>query len=405
MTGYDTNMCSTVEEALDGVLAAVGGRGEEILALLEVIDRAGAALVERVGAFDAAEEYARDGAYSTACWIRARSDVSRAESLQLQRFAGQLRDMPATREAVAAGKVSVAKAKLLAGVINDRTRDAFAEDEARLVDGVQAVTVDQAKVALDQWRRLADTDGPDPSTPDRNRASLTVEFNGRWHLDADIDPVNGALLKATLQALQDRMHQDGRFNHLTSVTNTASRRLAEALIELAKPGRATVHPDVVVTIPASTIATGKVNPFDPPTIIGSGAISYDDAIRLAFLGTISLMTVDEQGRPLHLGRKVRLASDDQWVAGSIWHRECVVPGCDRPATWCHAHHQKYWSHGGLTDIENLPFVCTKHHHLIHDKKWTINRLDDGTWQLIRPDHTVVDPVRYPGHHRSRGSPG
>lgn len=399
-------MCSTVEEALDGVLAAVGGRGEEILALLEVIDRAGAALVERVGAFDAAEEYAADGAYSTACWIRARSDVSRAESLQLQRFAGQLRSMPATRQAVAAGKVSVAKAKLLAGVVNDRTRDAFAEDEAQLVDGVQAIGVDSAKAALDQWRRLADTDGPDPSTPERNRASLTIEFNGRWHLDADLDPVNGAMLKATLHALQDRMHQAGRFNDLTTVTNTASRRLAEALIELANPKRAKVHPDVVVSIPAATITTGQVNPFDPPTIIGSGPISYDDAMRLALLGTISLMTVDDEGRPLHLGRKVRLASNDQWIAGSIWHRECVIPGCDRPATWCHAHHEKYWSNGGLTDIENLPFVCSMHHRLIHNKKWGIGRPDNSTWRLIRPDGTAVDPVRYPGHHRRRArAPG
>ncbi len=401
---YNGNMCSTVDATLDGVLGGLGGRDEEILALVGLIDRAQAALVERVGVFDAAEEYAADGAFSFACWLRARADVSRAESLQLERFARRLRTMPATHAAVHAGKLPVTKARLLAGVINERTIDRFHEQETFLLDQVQGLSVDHAKVALDHWKRWADTDGPDPSDPDRNRAALTLDYNGRWHLDADLDPVNGALLKATLQAIQDRMHQDGRFADLTGVTNTASRRLAEALIELANPDRATVHPDVIVTIPADTIHTGEENPFDPPTIIDAGPITYHEAIRLAFHGTVSLLTIDDQGRPLNLGRKVRLATTDQWIAGAIWHRGCVMPGCDRPASWCHAHHQKYWSDGGPTDLANLPFVCTRHHHLIHDQHWKIHRLDNGTWQFQRPDGTVVEAVRYPGHDRAR-APG
>jgi hypothetical protein len=212
------------------------------------------------------------------------------------------------------------------------------------------------------------------------------------------------VLKGVLQAIQDRLHQDGRFNDLTAVTNTASRRMAEALLELANPDRASVHPDVIVTIPAGTVIAGQENPFDPPTVIDGGPVTYDDAIRLAFLGTLSLLTLDEQGRPLNLGRKVRLATSDQWIAGSIWHKGCVIPGCDRPAAWCHAHHQTYWTDGGATDLANLPFVCSHHHRRIHSKHWTIHRHNDGTWQLLRPDGTPVKPVRYPGHHRSRAGP-
>jgi hypothetical protein len=172
-------MCSTVDDALSGVVAAVGGRGEEILALLEVIDRARALLVERVGQFDAAEEYALDGAYSAACWIRARADVSRAESLQLLHLARDLRGMPATADAVASGKLSTSKAQLLAGVVNDRTRERFEEEEGFLVGHVQGLSVDNAKESLAYWKRLADSDGPDPSDPERNRATMTVGYNGR----------------------------------------------------------------------------------------------------------------------------------------------------------------------------------------------------------------------------------
>lgn len=346
-------MCSSAADALAGLLAAVGDRGEEILALLEVVDQAKALRVERVGSFDAAEEYAADGAYSAACWMRARADLSRAESLQLVHLARNLRTMPATADAVASAKLSRTKAGLLAGVINDRTRNAFEEQEGLLVDQVQSLGVDEAKTALDYWKRTVDADGPDPSDPERNRATMQVEFNGRWRLEADLDPVNGAILTGDLQAVQDKLHQQGRFKDFTSVTNTASRRLAEALIELADPNRTTVHPDVIVTVPASTIVDGQVNPFDPPEVIDAGPITYEDAIRFAFLGTISLLTIDDQGRPLNLGRQVRLANGDQWIAGSIWHRQGVIPGCDRPAAWWHAHHQTHWTHGGPTDLANL----------------------------------------------------
>ena len=397
-------MCSIIDDALGGVLGAVGDRGEEILTLLGLIDRARVLLVDLVGAFDASEEYAADGAYSAACWMRARADLSRGESLQLVNLARDLRTIPITQKAVADGKLSMTKAALLAGVINDRTRTSFEEEEAVLVDEVQGLGVDEAKTKLDYWKRTVDADGPDPSEPERNRATMNVEFNGRWRLEADLDPVNGAVLKGVLQAVQDKMHHDARFNDLTAATNTASRRMAEALIELANPNRATVRPDVIVTIPDSMITGGRVNPFDPPTVVDGGPISYEDAIRLAFLGTISLLTIDDEGRPLNLGRKVRLATGDQWMAGSIWHRECVIPGCDRPAQWCQAHHETYWSRGGSTDLANLPFVCPHHHHLIHGKHFTIRRLDDGTWQLTRPDGTTVQSVRYPGHHRRRAQP-
>ncbi len=96
-------MRSTVSAAVEGVVAAAGGPAEEILALVELADRAQAALVERVGAFDAAEGWAADGAYSFACWLRARADVTRAESLQLGRFARTLRTMPSPKQRSAKG--------------------------------------------------------------------------------------------------------------------------------------------------------------------------------------------------------------------------------------------------------------------------------------------------------------
>jgi len=395
-------MCSSVAAAVDGVIGAAGGAGDEILALVELIDAAQAALAGRVGSFDAAEGWAADGAFSFPCWLRARAEVTRAESLQLGRFARTLRTMPVTEAAVAEGKLSVAKARLLAGVLNDRTSDRFFEQEAFLVDQVQGLSVDDAKVALDYWKRLADTDGPDPSDPAANWARVTVGYNGRWNVEANLDPASGAILKSVLDAIVNRMHQDGRFSDRTGSDNTVSRRDADGMIEMAirasgpHPDKPAVHPDIVVVVPQAALTAAQPDPFHPPVIVGAGPVCINDVLRLAMIGTVSTLTVDNHGRPLNLGRKQRLASHDQWIALTIRDRGCVAPGCDRRAEWTQAHHLRWWERDhGLTDLSNLALVCSFHHHKLHDAGWTLTAQPDASWQLTRPDGTVVEPPRYP----------
>ena len=46
-------------------------------------------------------------------------------------------------------------------------------------------------------------------------------------------------------------------------------------------------------------------------------------------------------------------------------RGCVIPGCGRPSSWCDAHHEVAWIHGGLTNIECMRLVCRPHHMMIH----------------------------------------
>ena len=404
-------MCSTATAAVGAVLAEAFGADQEILALVDLADRVQATLVERVGAFDAAEGWAADGEYSLACWLGARTDLTRAESRQLSRLARTLRTMPATEAAVHQGTLSVAKARLLTGVLNERTEELFAEQEAFLIEQVQTLSVDQAKTALDYWKQLADADGPDPSDPTRNWARLSHGYQGRWHLEADLDPVSGAVLHAVLGAIVDRMHQDGRFADLAAEENTAGRRTAEGFIEMghrasgARPDQPTVHPDIVVVVPHHALTDDEPDAFDPPQLVGAGPLTLQDVYRLAILGSVSTMTVDDGGRPLNLGRKQRLATTDQWIALTIRDQGCVAPGCDRPAAWCQAHHLQWWDRdAGLTDLANLALVCGHHHHLIHDNGWKLGPKDDGTWLLTRPSGTAVKPPRHPGRTSSPASP-
>ena len=167
------------------------------------------------------------------------------------------------------------------------------------------------------------------------------------------------MLNAVLDAIVERMHQDGRFNDLPRSANTAAHRTAQAIVEMAQraSGARPDQPAVQPPSPSSsttTLTDPEPDPFDPATLVGGGPLTLPEVWRLALLGTVSTMTVDDTGRPLRLGRKQRLATADQWIAASIRDRGCVVPGCDRPAAWCQAHHLHWWERdGGLTDLENL----------------------------------------------------
>jgi hypothetical protein len=397
-------MCSTPTEAVEQVLAAVGGVDEEILALIELRDRAEAALVRRFGVFDGSGDWKDDGASSPATWVRARADIARGDAQRMGYQSRLLATMPLTSRALDDGTVSMAKARLLIGVLNDRTRDRFHEHEGLLLDRIRDLDVDQTRIVLDHWKRMADTDGPDPSDPDRNRATISTGWGGRWHFEADLDPGSGAIVKAAIVAITDRMHQDGRFTDLGE-HDTSARRTADAFVEMAHrstgrtPEQGSVQAKVIVVVPWERLLERQADPLaPPPELLGTGPVDLTDIVRLTLRGTVAAMTVDADGVPLNLGREVRLASEDQWIALKVRDRGCVVPGCDRPAEWCSAHHLRWWDRdGGPTDLDNLCLVCSHHHHLIHDQHWTLTPGPHHSWTLTRPNGTTVDPPRYPGH--------
>ncbi|MFC0682339.1 HNH endonuclease signature motif containing protein, partial [Lysobacter korlensis] len=63
---------------------------------------------------------------------------------------------------------------------------------------------------------------------------------------------------------------------------------------------------------------------------------------------------------------------------------CRFPGCDRPPSWCEAHHLDEWARdGGRTDVADGILLCRHHHMLIHNNAWRIKR-DRANYFLIAP---------------------
>ena len=44
----------------------------------------------------------------------------------------------------------------------------------------------------------------------------------------------------------------------------------------------------------------------------------------------------------------------------------------------------HWALGGITALENSTFLCTRHHHLVHEGDREVRRARDGTLVFTDP---------------------
>jgi hypothetical protein len=104
-------------------------------------------------------------------------------------------------------------------------------------------------------------------------------------------------------------------------------------------------------------------------------------------------TLDPAGNPLDLGREARLFSSRQRIALAVRDGGCRWNNCDRPASYCEAHHIDPHSEGGRTDIDRGILLCRFHHMQLHHGGWRIEREGLGDFVLRRPlDVSAGEPI-------------
>jgi len=97
-------------------------------------------------------------------------------------------------------------------------------------------------------------------------------------------------------------------------------------------------------------------------------------------------------QPLNLGRATRVIQPAQRHALAVRDRGCVFPACDRPLSWCDAHHLWHWIDGGPTNLNNLALLCRAHHRIVHEGGWQLTRGPDGRFRAT-PGPTPHRPHR------------
>ncbi len=224
-----------------------------------------------------------------------------------------------------------------------------------------------------------------------------MTMHGMVRVDGTLDPETGETVLTALRAVVDAETR-GRSKGDVDDRTPAQRR-ADALGEvcrqwLDRPDRPTVGgelPHVTVTVSADALAGGDgVCEMDH-----AGPIPAGTARRLACDASVMRVVLSGRSEPLDVGRRSKVVPPSMRRAVIVRDRRCRFPGCDRPHTWCDAHHIVHWADGGSTALSNLILLCRQHHRAIHAGRARLD-MDDGLPVFRRPDGSFLEPrVPYP----------
>jgi hypothetical protein len=127
-------------------------------------------------------------------------------------------------------------------------------------------------------------------------------------------------------------------------------------------------------------------------------VSIATAWRLSCEAGVAGIVFDETGAVLDFGREQRFFTRKQKEALALIWGGCACPGCDRPPSWCEAHHIVFWKRdNGKTDLADGILLCRHHHLLFHNNGWEIQRDTNSKYWLIPtaeqdPNQTPIELV-------------
>lgn len=351
-------------------------RADHVGEIERVRTRIEARSIQAIGEFDEVGAWMADEAYSARNWMAAQTGTSKADAGRRVRLARQLRSMPGTAAAFAAGEITVEHVRLMARcVANPRTRAAFSWDESTLVAQARQLPADDFEHRVRLWMAVVDQDGAPPSDPEHDVVNATrvgdrVKINGDLGLDTGIPFLAALAERMDVLFERDKKVSDANPEDGLSMRTPGNRR-AEALCELVAAGAGAEsnprrrEPLFNVHIDERTLRTRQLRhdtrfELDDGTVLG---IQFLDM--WAGGAIMNRVLLDARRVVLDLGREERYANRAQRRALAARDRGCAVPGCDRPPEHCDAHHIVFWDDWGATDLDNLVLLCRHHHRSVH----------------------------------------
>lgn len=115
----------------------------------------------------------------------------------------------------------------------------------------------------------------------------------------------------------------------------------------------------------------------------AGVIPAEAARRLACDAGLSRIITRGRSEPLDVGRRTRTVPAALRRALVVRDGGCAFGGCDRPPSWCDAHHIIPWIDGGSTALANLILLCRRHHRFVHERGYRIVR-NRGKHEFMLP---------------------
>jgi Domain of unknown function (DUF222) len=206
---------------------------EAVVELQRQRARLGAAVAALLARWDSRSVWAGDGSRSAGARL-ARDTRSSLSSAHVEmRRARQLRTMPATAAAVAAGDLTVDHIDLLGRANRPWRQAVFADHEPTLVEECAKLRFAQAVKLVDYWCQRADAQAADEQAERQRQgahlhASTTID--GEVVVNGVLDPIGGAIVVDELARLEHELYLTDRRN---GVIRTTAQRRSAALVEMA----------------------------------------------------------------------------------------------------------------------------------------------------------------------------
>jgi hypothetical protein len=170
------------------------------------------------------------------------------------------------------------------------------------------------------------------------------------------------------RARADAILADGR---------TPEQLLFDDVMQLLRQGE-TTNPDFLLGSGASQVRITATQ-WDVDHHEGVGRVegvaepvSIETVERNCCDGITSRLLLDERLHPLNLGFDSRLYNRHQKTTMAVIWGGCAFGGCEKPPSYCEAHHVVFWKRDkGKTDIALGIPLCKFHHRLVHNNGWEI----------------------------------
>jgi hypothetical protein len=370
-----------------------GALSEQLCEAIEARDRLDAEILRMTGEWDRRRAWEADGALTAVAWMTHRLQMTRSRAQEQVRTARFLDRHDRAAKAVASGDVSVDHMKVLSRVVTDRREHLFADHADTLLDAAEVLSVsDYAKVAR-RWRHLADDQLASADFMEQfndRRLTIAQTFHGAVHGDLLLDSEGGALFQKAIDIMSPPDPEDS-----PDGPRTAAQRRADALVEMSRivlqgAEGTGVSPSTVKTVVEFVSLAGH---SDGEEALGAvcdlewaGPMGVETLLRISCDCAVSRVVMKGRSEVVDMGRKTRLVTSTQRRALEIGDGGCVFANCDRPHSWCDAHHLDHWARDdGPTDLHNLALLCRRHHVMVHEGGWKLTKRPEGGFDARAPD--------------------
>lgn len=316
-------------------------------------------------------------------WIDMKCGISYDTAREKVRVAHALIDLPETSSSFANGQLSYSKARAL-------TRLATPHNEAELLENALPATARQVESHCRELRNAQRKE----STADVNRIhkrrflSRTYHNDGSMTINVEVtrevgDLVMKALELAIAQQADDGANADDQ--ELESLNLLAKQADALATVAQAylngnaeKTTNSADHYQVMVHVDEAALRQQEGEHTKAPA---KSDLPIESVRRLCCDGNLVPIAKDQNGNPLssfNSGRKHRVVQPALRRALLARDKCCRFPGCTHDK-WLDAHHVMHWIDGGETSLANTVLLCSRHHRVLHEGGFSIQKDYSGEW--------------------------